>query len=82
MSVLVGRGAPGTRRPRSDWIERESPAMRVSAQCPCGRDLYFRYAVGAEKELLAENEIFDGPALLRCVGCGELGRGCPCVRLS
>lgn len=66
-------------RPGS-WSERDGPAMRVSAQCPCGRALYFRYGVSAAKELVVEDESPNGPAVLRCVGCGDAVGACPCVR--
>jgi hypothetical protein len=62
------------------WVERDAPAARVAARCSCGRGLYFRYAISQMKALIVEDESLDGPAVLRCTGCGELNSACPCVR--
>lgn len=75
-------GAVARPKPRFEgvaWSEREGHAMRVSAVCWCGRGLYFRYGVSAARELVVEDTNLGGPAVLRCIGCGEMSARCFCV---
>lgn len=61
------------------WVEIDGKTMQVDATCPCGRGLYFRYGVTSRRELVVEDVALRGPAVLRCMGCGEAVDHCLCV---
>lgn len=54
------------------WETRRRAHPTCSSRCGhCRRQLYFRYAISAERTLILENDARGGVAVLRCVGCGE-----------
>lgn len=78
MPLIRRRSAPGLRHVDSCSAGRsvgrlgDAPTLRVRARCGhCRRQLYFRYAISAERTLILENDARGGVAVLRCVGCGE-----------
>jgi len=82
MAVVMGRGAAQRLPTQLAWVEHDAPTQRVGASCRCARTLYFRYLLGPRGELVVEDAVLGGPAVLRCSGCGETFDRCPCAPSS